>query len=144
MGVMGELASSVLKHGGEVLGIIPEKLNREKNIHPDIQTIISEDMFSRKTLMVEKSTAFIALPGGMGTFDELFEVMTLNQLGYMHKPIGLLNTNRYFDPFVALMENMEKEKFLHSKKEYPQSLHYFLGEEVEGLFDQIEKSCLSN
>lgn len=114
IGLMGVLANEALKHGGEVIGVIPRHLCSKEVMHPQLSKIhITEDMMARKRLMMELSDAFIALPGGVGTYDELFEVLSWVQLGLYEKPMGLVNTQGYFDPLIHLLQHTVKEGFLH-------------------------------
>lgn len=114
-GLMAAVSEAVLINGGKVCGIIPEFMYEKGWLHPDIQDIIlTSDMHGRKKLMAEKSDACIALPGGIGTLDELMEIITWKQLGLYNKPIVILNTAGYYDPLLLMLENAEKENFTHS------------------------------
>lgn len=113
VGVMGKLADAVLKNGGNVTGIIPENLVSKEVAHnglTDLQVV--ESMHERKSLMAELSDGFIALPGGMGTVEELFEILTWGQLGLHRKPVGLLNENNYFDHLSAFLDHAVSEHFI--------------------------------
>jgi uncharacterized protein (TIGR00730 family) len=113
VGLMGVLADRVLQAGGEIIGIIPEALATKEVLHqgvPDMRRV--GDMHQRKALMAELSDAFLALPGGYGTFEELFEMITWAQLGFHRKNIGLLNVAGYFDPLVELIEHAIREEFV--------------------------------
>jgi cytokinin riboside 5'-monophosphate phosphoribohydrolase len=113
VGLMGVLARTVHDRGGEVLGIIPEPLtSREASGDTLGETIIVQTMHERKALMVQESDAFIAMPGGFGTMDELFEAITWGQLGIHRKPLGLLNVNGYFDPILQWVDMAVKEGFV--------------------------------
>jgi uncharacterized protein (TIGR00730 family) len=113
VGLMGVLADAALAAGGEVLGIIPGGLFSREVGHPGLTELrVVETMHERKALMADLSDGFIALPGGMGTLDELFEILTWAQLGIHAKPCGLLNVAGYFDPLIALLDHMVAEKFL--------------------------------
>jgi cytokinin riboside 5'-monophosphate phosphoribohydrolase len=106
VGLMGVLADAVLASGGEVIGVIPQRLATKELLHPGVPDMrLVPDMHARKALMAELADAFIALPGGYGTFEELFEVITWAQLGIHAKPIGLLNTAGYYDPLVRLIDH---------------------------------------
>ena len=97
VGLMGVAADAALAAGGEVIGVIPGFLDKKEILHPGIsETIRVDDLFQRKAKMIEASDAFITLPGGMGTFDELLEVLTWKQLGQLDKPIALFNYENYF------------------------------------------------
>lgn len=112
-GLMGEVARAAISYGGKVIGVIPESLRERELLAEDLsETYIVASMHERKALMAEKSDAFIALPGGFGTFDELCEMLTWAQLGFHHKPIGIYNVNGYFDPFVLMMDKAVEEGFL--------------------------------
>jgi uncharacterized protein (TIGR00730 family) len=113
VGLMSILADTILSGGGEVIGVMPKSLvEREVAHHHLTQMHIVEGMQERKALMADLSDAFIALPGAYGTFDELFEMLTWNQLGIITKPIGLLNVNRFFDPLIMMLDHAVEEKFL--------------------------------
>ena len=113
VGLMGAVAEAVLKNGGDSLGIIPEFLTRKERPRQLAQeTIITRDMHERKQKMFENADAFVALPGGIGTLEELVEQMTWAQLGRHKKPILVANINGYWDPFLTLIEHMRAQKFL--------------------------------
>ncbi len=116
VGLMGVLADEVLHLGGEVFGVIPETLAVKELAHDGLtRMFVVSSMHERKARMAELSDGFVALPGGLGTFEELFEVMTWTQLGIYRKPIGVLNVCGYFDPLVQLMENAIAQRFLKSE-----------------------------
>ena len=113
VGLMGIIADSMLERGGQVVGVIPDFLFKKEVGHIGIsELIIVTSMHERKKRMADMADAFIALPGGWGTLDELAEILTWKQLGIIDKPIGLLNTNSYFTPLIAQMEKMVEEGFL--------------------------------
>jgi uncharacterized protein (TIGR00730 family) len=113
VGLMGVVADAVLDGGGEVVGVIPQALATKEVLHPRVPDMRRvRDMHERKALMAELSDAFIALPGGLGTFEELFEVVTWAQLGFHRKNIGLLNTEGYFDPLVTLIDHSIETGFI--------------------------------
>jgi uncharacterized protein (TIGR00730 family) len=113
IGLMGILADAVLRAGGEVIGVIPQALVDEELAHKGLtQLRVVTSMHQRKALMAELSDGFVALPGGFGTGDELFEVLTWTQLGLHAKPIGLLNVTGYFDPLLAWLDHMVCEGFV--------------------------------
>ncbi len=115
-GMMGALADSVLNNGGEVIGITPEGLNTPQLIHSNLTCLeVTPDIHTRKARMSLLADAFIALPGGYGTLDEFFEALTWAQIGLHAKPIGLLNTNHYYDPILEMIENAQREKFIYSE-----------------------------
>ena len=113
VGLMGIIADAVLAEGGKVMGVIPDFLLKKEVGHKGItELIVVNSMHERKKRMADMSDAFIAIPGGWGTLDELAEILTWKQLGLVDKPIGLLNTNSYFTPLIAQMETMVTEGFL--------------------------------
>lgn len=113
IGIMGEIAKSVLDQQGEVIGIIPEFLKKKEVVHLGLTELITTtNMHDRKLKMQEISDGFIALPGGLGTLEELFEILTWLQLGLHSKPIGLLNINGFYDDLLRLLENMVRKGFV--------------------------------
>lgn len=114
IGLMGILARSVLANGGEVLGIIPGFLRDREVALPGItELLVTQSMHERKQAMFERSDAFVALPGGIGTLEETVEMMTWVQLGRHRKPIIIANLDGFWDPMAALIEHMRGEGFLH-------------------------------
>jgi uncharacterized protein (TIGR00730 family) len=112
-GLMGALADTVMADGGEVVGIIPEDmLAREKGKLDITDLRVVETLHQRKQMMSDLSAAFVALPGGMGTFEELCEVLTWAQLGIHDKPVGLVNAAGYYDPLLALFDHAVTEGFI--------------------------------
>jgi uncharacterized protein (TIGR00730 family) len=113
LGLMGEVARSVLTHGGYVTGIIPGFLTERERMLTDVnELIVTEDMHERKRLMFERSDAFVALPGGIGTLEELIEQLTWSQLGRHEKPIVVANIEGFWDPLKVLLEHMSAEAFI--------------------------------
>ena len=113
IGLMGVLADTMLNLNGKVSGIIPKLLVEKEVVHADLtELIIVDSMHQRKALMTELSDGFIVLPGGFGTLDEMFEVLTWKQLNIIQKPLGLLNINGYFDNLILFLENAVSEKFI--------------------------------
>jgi len=113
VGIMGELADTVLKSGGEVLGIIPQVLVDQEVSHTGLTELrIVNSMHERKAMMVELSDGFIALPVGLGTIEELLEVLTWAQLGFHQKPCALLNASGYYDHLSAFLDHMVEEGFV--------------------------------
>ncbi|MFN8986514.1 MAG: TIGR00730 family Rossman fold protein [Burkholderiales bacterium] len=113
VGLMGVAADACLAAGGEVVGVIPRMLMEKEVGHAGVtQMHVVETMHDRKALMTELSDGFIALPGGFGTLDELFESLTWQQLAYHTKPIGLLNVNGFFDALIAFLDHARDERFL--------------------------------
>jgi uncharacterized protein (TIGR00730 family) len=112
-GLMGIVAQATLEAGGTVVGIIPQGLVDREWANKDCTELhIVSTMHERKAMMAERADAFIALPGGIGTFEELFEIWTLKQLGYLDKPIGLLNTNGYYETLIEFMQTTVAEGFV--------------------------------
>ena len=113
LGLMGEVARATLKHGGRVTGIIPKFLSaRERMLTEVTELIVTEDMHERKMMMFKKADAFVALPGGIGTLEELVEQLTWSQLGRHTKPIVLANIDDFWSPFLALLRHMHSETFI--------------------------------
>jgi uncharacterized protein (TIGR00730 family) len=113
IGLMGALATSVLDHGGTVTGIIPDFLTSRENALTRVQElIVTPDMHERKRLMFERSDAFVALPGGVGTLEELVEQLTWKQLGRHTKPILLANVDGFWEPLLALLAHMRATQFI--------------------------------
>ncbi len=116
VGLMGSLADAMLELNGEVVGVIPRALATEEVAHDGIDSLfVVETMHERKTLMAKLSDGFIALPGGYGTMDEFHEILTWRQLHLHDKPIGLLNSDGYYDHLLALYDRMLDEGFLTSR-----------------------------
>lgn len=116
VGLMGAVADTVLSEGGHVIGVMPAFLDAREISHKQLsELIVVESMHERKAKMVELADGFIALPGGPGTLEEFFEVFTWSQLGLHEKPVGILNTNQYYNPLVELLNHMAKEQFLQEK-----------------------------
>jgi uncharacterized protein (TIGR00730 family) len=117
VGLMGEVSRAALAAGGEVVGIMPQALAAQEIASTDaIELRVVKDMHERKAAMSELSDAFIALPGGFGTFDEFFEALTWQQLGIHNKPCGLLNVNGYYDGLLTFIDHAVQEQFIHKLK----------------------------
>jgi uncharacterized protein (TIGR00730 family) len=115
IGLMGAIATSVLDHGGSVTGIIPDFLTARENALTRVQEmIVTPDMHERKRLMFERSDAFVALPGGIGTLEELVEQMTWQQLGRHTKPVLLANIDNFWEPLLALLAHMRATEFIRT------------------------------
>lgn len=113
LGLMGQVAKGVLDNGGKVIGVIPEFLKTKEVVHPGLTKLITtQTMQQRKLKMHELSDAFIALPGGFGTFEEFFEILTWGQLGLHQKPIGVLNVAHFYDDLLQMMYKMVAKGFL--------------------------------
>lgn len=118
MGLMGQVARGVLSAGGHVTGIIPEFLvSKERMLEGVSELIVTRTMHERKTLMFEKSTGFVALPGGIGTLEELAEITTWAQLGQHAKPLIVCNIENYWDPLLILFDHMRGENFIRAGME---------------------------
>jgi uncharacterized protein (TIGR00730 family) len=112
-GIMGVVADAVLAHGGRAIGIIPEVLVKKELAHKGLTELhVVGSMHERKTLMAEKADGFVALPGGVGTFEEIFETWTWAQLGLHSKPCGLLNIAGYYDKLAAFLDHTVEEAFM--------------------------------
>jgi uncharacterized protein (TIGR00730 family) len=115
VGLMGAIAKSVLDHGGTVTGIIPDFLRARENALTRVQEmIVTPDMHERKRLMFERSDAFVALPGGVGTLEELVEILTWQQLGRHAKPVLLANIEGFWEPLLALFAHMRSTQFIRA------------------------------
>jgi uncharacterized protein (TIGR00730 family) len=113
VGIMGMLADAALQLGGEVVGVIPEALVQKEVAHTGLTELhVTQSMHERKTRMAELSDGFVALPGGIGTLEELFEVWTWAQLGFHDKPCGLLNVEGYFDSLALFLDHAVDEQFV--------------------------------
>jgi len=115
-GLMGRLSQGVLDHGGRVYGVIPEFMVEREwgRLHePGVQTHVVTTMHERKAMMTERAQAFLTLPGGLGTLEEMFEVWTWQTLGLHAKPIGLLNTDGFWDPLVETLRRVTTHGFMH-------------------------------
>lgn len=117
VGLMGIIADEVLRLGGEATGVIPKTLLEREVGHQGLTRLhIVKDMHERKALMAELSDGFIAMPGGIGTLEELFEVFTWSQLGIHDKPIGLLNVNGFYDGLIGFIQHLVNERFLKEQQ----------------------------
>ncbi|MCA3191409.1 MULTISPECIES: TIGR00730 family Rossman fold protein [unclassified Cupriavidus] len=113
VGLMGIVADSVLAHGGTAIGVIPDALMQKEVGHRGLTELhVVRNMHERKQMMADRSDAFIAMPGGVGTFEELFETFTWAQLGYHDKPVGLLNVAGFYDGMLAFLNHAVGEGFL--------------------------------
>lgn len=115
-GLMGALADAALEEGGEVMGIIPNYFNTPVLAHPNLTQIeIVDTLHQRKARMVELADAFVALPGGFGTLEEFFEVLTWAQIGLHQKPVGLLNIRGYYNLLLSMIEQAQREGFIYDE-----------------------------
>jgi cytokinin riboside 5'-monophosphate phosphoribohydrolase len=113
LGVMGTIADSVMVNGGDVIGVIPENLFRKEVAHQGITRLITvKDMHQRKSHMAELADAFIAFPGGFGTMEELFEIITWNQIGILLKPVTLMNIDGYYNPLIQMLDRGVETGFI--------------------------------
>ena len=138
VGLMGTVARGVLAAGGHVTGIIPDFLKqRERMLDEAQETIVVPDMHTRKQMMFERADAFVAMPGGIGTLEELVEQMTWAQLGRHEKPILLLNTNGFWRPLLNLLAHMLEQGFIRPGLE----LNYLVAERVEEVVPMLQKAA---
>jgi uncharacterized protein (TIGR00730 family) len=113
VGLMGAAANACLELGGTVVGVIPRDLFEEERVHEKVtHLVVTDGMHERKLAMTERSNAFLVLPGGFGTMDETFEALTWRHLGIHHKPIGLLDVNGFYEPFVHMEGHMRDRGFV--------------------------------
>ena len=113
IGIMGMVADQVLKLGGQAIGVIPKALAHKEVAHKNLTELhVTQSMHERKMLMAELSDGFIALPGGIGTLEELFEIWTWAQLGFHNKPCGLLNVEGYYDSLIGFLDHVLAEQFV--------------------------------
>ena len=113
VGLMAEVANAALDAGGDVIGVIPQALTEKEVAHEHLTEMhVTESMHDRKALMLSLSDAFVAIPGGLGTLDEIFEVLTWEQLGLHQKPCGLLNVCGYFDRMIEFLDHVAQERFM--------------------------------
>lgn len=138
VGIMGAVAKAVLNHGGEVTGIIPEFLMaRERALRGAHNLIVTKDLHERKRLMFEQADAFVALPGGVGTLEELVEQLTWVQLGRHRKPVLLGNIKNFWQPLCALLDHMKALKFIRSELDFD----LLVANEVSDILPMLEKAA---
>lgn len=117
VGIMGAVADEVMRLGGQAVGVIPDALMRKELAHAGLTELhVTPSMHARKTLMAELADAFVALPGGIGTFEEIFEVWTWAQLGFHRKPCGLLNVAGYYDGLISFLDHSASEQFVRPEQ----------------------------
>lgn len=115
VGMMGQLAQAALENGGEVIGVIPKELHERKVAFAGLSDLrVVGSMHERKALMAELADGFMALPGGLGTLEEIFEILTWAQLGMHHKPCGLLNVGQYYTQLLAFLDQIVAQRFLEA------------------------------
>jgi uncharacterized protein (TIGR00730 family) len=135
VGLMGAVADAAMAAGGAVTGVIPHSLQQREDSSGELtELIVVDTMHERKLLMAERSDAFLALPGGPGTLEEITEQWTWAQLGIHEKPVGLLNVNGYYEPFIALVARMGDEGFTHGR--YTDMLVF--GTDIDAVLDDFE------
>jgi uncharacterized protein (TIGR00730 family) len=140
VGLMGAVAKSVLDHGGAVTGIIPEFLRAKENALSRVQEmVVTPDMHERKRLMFERSDAFVALPGGIGTLEELVEQMTWQQLGRHTKPVLLANVDNFWEPLLSLLTHMRATEFIRPGL----SIDVLKAERVEDILPRLRAAAAS-
>lgn len=135
IGLMGALARAVHEHGGQIIGVIPRSL-KEKELAYEAcdELIVTKDLRDRKAIMETRADAFVALPGGFGTLEEVFEILTLKQLQFHLKPVVLMNTNGFYDHFARLCEHIYQERF--AKPDSHQLYH--IAANTAGVFSYLE------
>jgi uncharacterized protein (TIGR00730 family) len=137
VGLMGTVAQAALEAGGHVTGIIPDFLkSRERMLDAIQETIVVSDMHTRKKLMFDRADAFVALPGGIGTLEELVEQMTWAQLGQHAKPILLLSVNGFWDPLITLLDHMRGHGFIREGLD----LNYLVGDDPAAAVEMLRKA----
>jgi uncharacterized protein (TIGR00730 family) len=135
VGLMGAVADAAMEGGGHVIGVIPQSLVDREVAHPALADLrVVESMHERKALMAELSDAFVALPGGVGTLEELFEVYTWNQLGLHAKPLGLFNVRGYYDGLARFLDHAVAERFVTAQHR----AMLLVGEGLDELLDGLE------
>ncbi len=133
-GVMGAVANSTMKHGGYAIGVFPRSLRNIENEHKSLTEItIVDTMHERKQNMFERSDAFIVFPGGFGTMDEMFEIITWKQLMLHNKPIVIFNYQGYWDPLIALMKNIIENSFAKTEV----ATYYHVVDKLEDIIDVL-------
>lgn len=140
VGMMGVIANNAIDNGAEVIGVIPERIESFGLKHPALaKVIITKDMRERKATMEKYADIFVALPGGFGTFEEIFEILVAKQLGYHNKPVIFFNYDGYYDNMLSMFNTVYENNFA---KEEMKSL-YFVADNIEDMFKYIEnyKPC---
>ncbi len=138
VGLMGTLARTVLDHGGQVTGIIPDFLRDREQMFDDVtELIVTQNMHERKMAMFERAEAFVALPGGIGTLEELVEQLTWAQLGQHEKPVLLANIEGFWQPLIDLLEHMRDERFIRNGME----VSGLVASQAEDIVPLLIESC---
>ncbi|MDT8445541.1 MAG: TIGR00730 family Rossman fold protein [bacterium] len=141
IGLMGVIADACLAEGGEVIGVIPTHLNNVEIGHPGVSRMIEvENMFDRKSIMLKYSDLFVVLPGGFGTLDELFEVITLAQLKQHDKPLYILNGDGLFDPLLQQINDLVVKGFISEKN----LALFHIAKDMRHLTDMIKRDLSAN
>jgi len=134
VGLMGVVADSVLRAGGRAVGVIPEALATKEIAHSGLTELhVVSGMHERKALMAAKATAFLTLPGGIGTFEEFFEILSWGAIGIHQKPIGILNVDGYFDPLLALIDHGIAQGFIRDHFLHP----LFVSDHLDSLLNTL-------
>ena len=135
VGLMGAVARAVHANGGKVIGVIPHYLRKKEVAYEEAdELIVTKDLRERKALMEERADAFVALPGGFGTLEEIIEILTLKQLEAHGKPVVFLNTNGFFEPLLAMFERLYHEQF--TKRDY--CGHYHIADAPSGVLAHFD------
>ncbi len=135
VGLMGAMARAVHAHGGRVIGVIPHYLRRKEVAYEEAdELIVTKDLRERKAIMEERADAFVAMPGGFGTLEEILEILTLKQLEAHGKPVVFLNTNGFFSPLLAMFDRLYEEQF--TKRAY--SGHYHIASAPDGVLAHFD------
>jgi uncharacterized protein (TIGR00730 family) len=135
VGLMGAIARAVHANGGKVIGVIPHYLRKKEVAYEQAdELIVTKDLRERKAIMEERADAFVALPGGFGTPEEILEILTLKQLEAHGKPVVFLNTNGFFEPLLAMFERLYHEQF--TKRDYQS--HYHIAEAPSGVLAHFD------
>ena len=135
VGMMGVIANNALQNGAEVIGVIPERIASFGLKHPELaKVIVTKDMRERKATMEKYADVFVAMPGGFGTFEEIFEILVAKQLGYHDKPVIFVNFDGYYDNMIKMFDTLYENNFA---KEEMKSL-YFIAKTVNEIFEYVE------
>ena len=135
VGMMGVIADNALKNGAEVVGVIPERIASFGLKHPELaKVVLTKDMRERKATMEKLSDVFVAMPGGFGTFEEIFEILVAKQLGYHDKPVIFVNYDGYYDNMIKMFDTLYENKFA---KEEMKEL-YFIAKNIDEIFSYIQ------
>ena len=135
VGMMGVIANNALQNGAEVIGVIPERIASFGLKHPELaKVIVTKDMRERKATMEKYADVFVAMPGGFGTFEEIFEILVAKQLGYHDKPVIFVNFDGYYDNMIKMFDTLYENNFA---KEEMKSL-YFIANSVDEIFEYVK------